>query len=54
VSELNPDEPFPASVIRVSRAKGSGTQTVSLPEGYLENLDDDSPPVEGEEAGDGG
>jgi nifR3 family TIM-barrel protein len=54
ISELNPDEPFPASVIRVSRAKGSGTQTVSLPEGYLQNLDDDSPPVEGEEAGDGG
>jgi nifR3 family TIM-barrel protein len=54
VSELNPDEPFPASVIRVSRAKGSGTQTVSLPEGYLDNLDDDSPPTQAEEAGDGG
>ena len=54
VSELNPDEAFPASVIRVSRAKGSGTQTVSLPEGYLDNLDDATPPVHGEEAGDGG
>jgi nifR3 family TIM-barrel protein len=54
VSELSPDEPFPASVIRVSRAKGSGTQTVSLPEGYLSNLDDDAPPTEAEEAGDGG
>jgi len=53
VSELNPDEPFPASVLRVSRAKGSGTQTVSLPDGYLSNLEDATPP-EAEEEGDGG
>jgi nifR3 family TIM-barrel protein len=52
-SELDPGERFPPGCMRVSRGKGAGTQTVALPEGYLDNLDDDSPP-EAEEAGDGG
>ncbi len=50
-ADLN--EPFPALAMRVPRGKKSGTQTVSLPEGYLDHLDDATPPAS-EEAGDGG
>ncbi|MCA9320126.1 MAG: tRNA dihydrouridine synthase DusB [Planctomycetes bacterium] len=39
------DEPFPPSAMRVRRGKASGTQRVSLPEGYLDHLDDDRPPI---------
>ncbi len=38
-------ERFPPSAMRVPRGKSSGTQRVSLPEGYLEYLDDDVPPT---------
>ncbi len=38
------DEPFSPLAIRVPRGKSGGTQTVALPDGYLQNLDDDSPP----------
>jgi nifR3 family TIM-barrel protein len=38
--------PFPVSAVRVPRGKSSGTQTVSLPHGYLDNLDDESVPQE--------
>jgi nifR3 family TIM-barrel protein len=38
--------PFPVSAVRVPRGKSTGAQTVSLPPGYLENLDDDSVPLE--------
>jgi nifR3 family TIM-barrel protein len=44
---LDPDEPFPVAALRVSRAKGSRTQRVALPEGYLEQRDDDTPPPDG-------
>lgn len=37
-------EPFPVAALRVSRAKGSRTQRVTLPEGWLEARDDDTPP----------
>jgi hypothetical protein len=30
--------------MRVPRGKSSGTQQVSLPEGYLDELDNDAPP----------
>src|SRR5690606_29448477 len=44
--ELLPEnEPFPPESMRVRRGKTSGTQKVSLPPGYLEQLDDDSVPV---------
>lgn len=46
VQELPADEPFPASAMRVPRGKSGGTQEVSLPEGYLDHLDDDTPPEE--------
>ena len=44
-----------ASCMRVTRGKTSGTQVVSLPEGYLDHLDDDvPPPPEAEDADSGG
>jgi len=44
LSELDPNEPFPQHAIRVPRGKTSGTQRVALPDGFLDNLDDDTPP----------
>ncbi|MEN9577833.1 MAG: hypothetical protein RJA70_842 [Pseudomonadota bacterium] len=44
LSEIDPDQTFPQSAMRVPRGKSSGTQVVSLPEGYLDHLDDASPP----------
>jgi nifR3 family TIM-barrel protein len=44
VAGLDPDEPFPAHALRVPRGKHGGRQRVALPEGYLERLDDDTPP----------
>ncbi len=38
-------EPFPPESMRVPRGKTAGTQKVSLPPGYLDQLDDDSVPV---------
>ena len=56
VSDIDPHEPFPRSALRVSRGKHSGTQVVSLPEGFLQQLDDDSVPEDADEemGGDGG
>jgi hypothetical protein len=42
-ASLDRSEPFPAAALRVSRAKGSRTQRVTLPEGWLEARDDDTP-----------
>jgi nifR3 family TIM-barrel protein len=47
------DELFPPSAMRVPRGKSSGSQRVSLPEGYLDDLADATPP-ELEAATDGG
>jgi hypothetical protein len=44
IGSLDPDEPFPPGAMRVTRGKASGTQVVSLPEGYLERRDDMTPP----------
>lgn len=44
LAEVDPETPFPLHVLRVNRAKRNGTQRVRLPEGYLDNLDDDTPP----------
>jgi nifR3 family TIM-barrel protein len=41
---FDPQEPFPASAMRVTRGKSAGTQTVSLPHGYLDQRDDATPP----------
>jgi nifR3 family TIM-barrel protein len=44
LADLDPDIPFPPSAMRVPRGKKSGRQRVALPEGYLDTLDDDTPP----------
>jgi nifR3 family TIM-barrel protein len=44
LAEFDPNETFPASCMRVPRGKTSGTQQVSLPDGYLDSLDDATPP----------
>jgi hypothetical protein len=56
VSSVDPQEAFPRSALRVSRGKHSGTQVVSLPDGFLDQLDDDTVPVGADEeaGGDGG
>jgi nifR3 family TIM-barrel protein len=45
LAEVDGDEPFPPSAMRVPRGKTGGTQRVALPHGYLDDLDDDTPPV---------
>jgi nifR3 family TIM-barrel protein len=44
VADVDREQPFPASAMRVPRGKSSGTQAVSLPDGYLEDLMDATPP----------
>lgn len=52
---LDPNEPFPVGSMRVPRGKTAGTQKVALPEGFLDQLDDDTPPEpESLEDGEGG
>jgi nifR3 family TIM-barrel protein len=52
---IDRDEPFSPLAMRVPRGKSGGTQTVSLPDGYLDQLDDDSPPgAEAEDPSSGG
>lgn len=43
---LDPSEPFPRHALRVSRAKGSRRQKVTLPHGYLDDREDATPPDE--------
>jgi nifR3 family TIM-barrel protein len=47
-------QPFPPDAMRVPRGKTAGTQKVALPEGYLDELDDDTPPGAEAEAADSG
>jgi nifR3 family TIM-barrel protein len=55
LKELDGAEPFPAHALRVPRGKHGGTQRVSLPEGYLDLRDDDTPPPpEAEDPASGG
>jgi len=46
--------PYPPEAMRVPRGKTSGTQKVALPAGYLDSLDDDTPPGTLAEAADSG
>jgi len=43
---IDPNEPFPQSAVRVQRGKSGGSQVVSLPHGYLDDIDDASVPEE--------
>ena len=55
LSDVDRSQPFPPSAMRVVRGKATGTQKVSLPAGYLDNVEDDAPlPGSDEDAGDGG
>lgn len=55
LADVDRAQPFPPEAMRVQRGKTGGTQKVALPEGYLERLDDDTPPgVEAEAADSGG
>jgi nifR3 family TIM-barrel protein len=52
---LDADEPFPAHALRVPRGKSGGRQRVALPDGYLDALDDATPPPpEAEDPASGG
>ncbi len=51
---IDPMTPFPPSAMRVPRGKHAGTQRVALPEGYLDDLEDDTPPCAAAEVADGG
>jgi len=44
LATLDPATPFPRAALRVRRGKGSQCQVVALPQGYLEQRDDDTPP----------
>ncbi|MGE0451962.1 MAG: tRNA dihydrouridine synthase DusB [Vicinamibacteria bacterium] len=44
LAELDRAQPFPPDAMRVPRGKTAGTQKVALPEGYLDDLDDATPP----------
>jgi tRNA-dihydrouridine synthase len=44
LESVDGSQPFPPSAMRVPRGKGSGTQAVSLPENYLLDREDATPP----------
>ena len=44
LGELDSEEAFPQSALGTSRAKRGHRQKVRLPEGYLDDLQDDTPP----------
>jgi nifR3 family TIM-barrel protein len=44
LSSLPLEEAFPKRALRMGRAKRNGQQRVKLPEGYLDDLTDDTPP----------
>jgi nifR3 family TIM-barrel protein len=55
LASVDREMPFPPDAIRAQRGKTGGTQKVVLPEGYLDDLEDDTPPgVEAETADSGG
>ena len=44
VEQLDLEEPFPRQALRAGRAKRGATQRIRLPEGYLDDPEDDTPP----------
>ena len=55
LAEVDPDEPFPERALRVPRGKSGGRQRVALPEGYLDDPEDATPPSpEAEDPSSGG
>jgi nifR3 family TIM-barrel protein len=55
LGDVDRSQPFPPEAMRVPRGKSAGTQRVALPEGYLDDLEDATPPgLEAETADSGG
>ena len=54
IAVVDPRTPFPPAAVRVSRGKSGGTQKVALPEGYLDHLQDATPPGPEAETADSG
>ena len=46
LSKGDASEPFPAGAMRLPRGKRGGRRRVVLPDGYLDDLQDPSPPTE--------
>ena len=54
-ASVEADDPFPPAAMRVARGKSSGRQRVVLPEGWLADRDDPTPPgAEAEDETSGG
>ncbi len=54
IAVVDPQTPFPPAAVRVARGKSGGTQKVALPEGYLDHLEDATPPGPEAESADSG
>jgi len=54
LATVDRSQPFPPDAMRVPRGKTGGTQKVALPAGYLDALDDATPPGAEAEAADSG
>ena len=54
IAVVDPQTPFPPAAVRVARGKSAGTQKVALPEGYLDHLEDATPPGPEAESADSG
>jgi nifR3 family TIM-barrel protein len=54
LADVDGAQPFPPEAMRVPRGKTAGVQKVALPEGYLDDLDDATPPGAAAEAADSG
>jgi nifR3 family TIM-barrel protein len=55
LADVDRSHPFPPDAMRVPRGKTAGTQRVALPAGYLDDLEDATPPgIEAETADSGG
>ena len=46
LARTDPGTPFPPDAMRVPRGKASGRQRVQLPENYMDELEDEAPPLE--------
>ena len=54
LADVDGSQPFPPDAMRVARGKTGGVQKVALPDGYLDDLDDATPPGPAAEAADSG
>jgi nifR3 family TIM-barrel protein len=54
LASVDRSQPFPPDAMRVPRGKTAGTQRVALPEGYLDELEDATPPCAEAETADSG